>query len=78
MRFFLVFLKIMFLTRRLFFTSAEIILQFQQLLRAVRENKHFREIGRALHENGWGGWVRTNDHGIKTRCLTTWLRPKSA
>ena len=24
---------------------------------------------------GWGGWIRTNDHGIKTRCLTAWLRP---
>ena len=24
---------------------------------------------------GWGGRDRTSDHGIKTRCLTTWLRP---
>ncbi len=24
---------------------------------------------------GWGAWDRTRDHGIKTRCLTTWLRP---
>ena len=26
-------------------------------------------------KTGWGGWIRTNDHGIKTRCLTAWLRP---
>lgn len=30
-----------------------------------------------IMKNGWGGWIRTNDHGIKTRCLTAWLRPKS-
>ena len=24
---------------------------------------------------GWGTWIRTRDHGIKTRCLTTWLCP---
>ena len=24
---------------------------------------------------GWGTWIRTRDHGIKTRCLTAWLCP---
>ena len=23
----------------------------------------------------WGAWIRTRDHGTKTRCLTTWPRP---
>ena len=27
---------------------------------------------------GWGGRDRTCDHGIKTRCLTAWLRPNLA
>ena len=26
---------------------------------------------------GWGGRIRTCDHGIKTRCLTAWLRPNA-
>ena len=25
---------------------------------------------------GWGARIRTWDHGTKTRCLTTWLRPR--
>ena len=29
----------------------------------------------AFKVDGWGGRGRTCDHGIKTRCLTTWLRP---
>ena len=24
---------------------------------------------------GWGGRIRTYDHGTRTRCLTAWLRP---
>src|SRR3954466_13944161 len=23
----------------------------------------------------WGAWIRTRDHGTKTRCLTAWPRP---
>ena len=26
----------------------------------------------------WGGRSRTSDHGTKTRCLTTWLRPNKS
>ena len=26
---------------------------------------------------GWGGRIRTSGHGTKTRCLTTWLRPRA-
>lgn len=28
-----------------------------------------------LNEDGWGAWIRTRDHGIKTHCLTAWLHP---
>ena len=27
---------------------------------------------------GWGGRIRTSDHGTKTRCLATWPRPTGA
>ena len=27
-------------------------------------------------EVGWGGWIRTNDHETKTRCLAALLHPK--
>src|SRR5205823_6113610 len=27
-------------------------------------------------KGGWGARIRTWDHGTKTRCLTTWPRPK--
>ncbi len=30
---------------------------------------------RAHEVCGWGGRIRTCDHGTKTRCLTAWLRP---
>ena len=26
-------------------------------------------------DRSWGAWIRTRDHGTKTRCLTTWPRP---
>lgn len=25
--------------------------------------------------SGWDGWIRTNDAGVRDRCLTTWLHP---
>ena len=28
-------------------------------------------------EGGWGARIRTWDHGTKTRCLTTWPRPRA-
>ena len=33
---------------------------------------------RTVHErqDGWGARIRTWDRGTKTRCLTTWLRPR--
>ena len=31
--------------------------------------------GGGEHDTGWGGRIRTSDHGTKTRCLTAWLRP---
>ena len=34
--------------------------------------------GNLLGESSWGGRIRTSDHGTKTRCLTTWLRPIGA
>src|SRR3954451_11935295 len=30
---------------------------------------------KAARSQGWGGRIRTCDHGTKTRCLTTWPRP---
>ena len=33
---------------------------------------------RHMRGRAWGGRIRTCDHGIKTRCLTAWLRPTSA
>src|SRR5579864_7881933 len=29
-------------------------------------------------KSGWGARIRTWDHGTKTRCLTTWLRPRAS
>src|SRR5689334_2548818 len=29
----------------------------------------------AVGARSWGAWIRTRDHGTKTRCLTTWPRP---
>ena len=35
------------------------------------QNRHIKQ----LLKYGWGARIRTWDHGTKTRCLTTWLRP---
>ena len=35
-------------------------------------------IGQNAREAGWGGRIRTCDHGTKTRCLTAWLHPIGA
>src|SRR6266516_1377869 len=36
------------------------------------------EIGRRHRRHGgWGARIRTWDHGTKTRCLTTWPRPRA-
>ncbi len=40
---------------------------------ALRAARHFR-----LRRKCWGARIRTWDHGTKTRCLTTWLRPNVA
>tara|TARA_B100001989_G_C24446111_1_gene416528 strand:- start:114 stop:275 length:162 start_codon:yes stop_codon:yes gene_type:complete len=29
------------------------------------------------YKAGWGGWIRTNDHETKTRCLAAWLHPNN-
>ena len=34
-----------------------------------------REVSLIPRLVGWGARDRTWDHGIKTRCLTAWLRP---
>src|SRR4249919_2923687 len=36
----------------------------------MRENREW-----AVGVGSWGAWIRTRDHGTKTRCLTTWPRP---
>ncbi len=38
----------------------------------------FAETGGLSSEKNWGARIRTWDHGTKTRCLTTWLRPNAA
>ena len=53
------------------------------ILRARRTGRgHFKSLASNSSINcvdtlkdGWGAWIRTRDHGIKTRCLTAWLRP---
>jgi len=32
---------------------------------------------RGLEINGWGGWIRTNDDGVRVRGLTTWRHPSN-
>ena len=34
-------------------------------------------LGHGRERDGWGARIRTWDRGTKTRCLTTWLRPRA-
>ena len=60
----------------IFSNGSKISIVFQNLSQNRLVNSPQDKFCKRHAITGWGGWIRTNDHGIKTRCLTAWLRPK--
>lgn len=60
------------------FYRDEFIKKFESLLPLAKrfENNRLGSLVKTVQEIfGWGGGIRTPDHGTRTRCLTAWLHP---